>query len=423
MRANLKQATDTASATSAGPNVAAIVGLSGPMHFTAPRKELQAAIKRLASVVDKRSTMPMLANVCIRVTPTEITLCATDLNVSAVVVAKSWDTFGGGQATVNAKALGDILKKLPDGPVTVRANDRGVDLTSGSARVSLEGLHARDYPKLPPIFPGDPMLALTGVDAAMFGAMLDAVSHAMCKDETRFHLNGVHFEYDGTRARCVATDGHRLVKSERDMPREGDFSHKGMIIPAKAVAEIRKLLGKGTCQIGMVKHSGVEHFAVRFGGTTIVVKPIDAQFPPYDQVIPKDNRRLVTVDRKALIGALERAALVCSGTRGVKLETADGALTLASDNPDTGEVRETLPAELNPDQGDFAVGCNPRYALDALDALDCERVTLAFDSATVIEGKKYDPRLSPFMIRGTDDTATRAVRDAEFLAVIMPMRI
>ncbi len=387
------------------------------MSFSCQRKELHTLVRRLAGIADKKSSMPMLRNILIRANLTGVVLAATDLNVYCVCDAPGWTIHSRGSMTVGAKALADVVAKLPDGEITVTATMRGVVIKQGAAEITLEGIPARDYPKLPAVLPDDPCLPFTAISATALKAALGAVSYAVCKDETRFHLNGVRVEFDGVTLRTVATDGHRLTKYQALCDRRGDWKTDGLIVPAKAVKEIGKLLGKGECEIALL---GTHMLAVRQGGTTLVVKTIDAQFPPYEQVIPKDYQRLCTVDRKALIGALGRAKLVCTQTRGCKLELGDDTLAIASDNPDTGETRETLPAECKPKADKFVIGLNPNYALDGLEALDCERVTLSFDHK---RGKNGLPELSPILIRSAEDAAFHRVEDATIVCVVMPMRI
>lgn len=422
----LKQSTETATADSAttskiGANVPPMAAMAA-MTFACSKKELQAAVKRLACVADRRSSMPMLANIALRASrDSGVVLAATDLNLYGVITCPAFNVTSAGSATVNAKALGDLLGKLPDGEITIAATIRGIEITHGAAKVSLDGLPARDFPKLPAVLPDDPMVPWTQIDASALKTALSAVAYAVCKDETRFHLNGVFVEYEACKLVTVATDGHRLAKYQALVDRKGDFKTGGMILPQKAVKEIGKLLGKGECDIAIVSSM----FAIRYKGTTLVAKAIDAQFPPYEQVIPKDHSRLVTVDRKALIGALGRAKLVCTETRGARLELLGETLTVASDNPDAGETRETLAAECKPSDVKFAIGCRASYLIDACEALDCERVTLAFDpSMTKIKGsQELVAALNPILVRSTEDAIYHRVVDATLVGVVMPMRI
>lgn len=418
----LKKATETATESTAAATPMPVT--TGPLAFSAPTSDLAALLRRLAGFTDRRSSMPMLACVAIKATATEVTFCATDLNKSAAHVAPSWHVHGTGSAVVNHKALSDVVKKLPKGStVTIRAHAHAgaqpmLEISCGAIRITMDALHPRDYPKLPPILPDDPVLPLAKVSANQLDAMMDAVKHAICRDETRFHLNGILFESTPDGSRMVATDGHRLAKIEGPaLP--GFTLAKGIIVPRDAITELSKMLAKGDAEIGL---SGKEypHLIVRQNGTTAAFKQIAADFPPYNQVIPQDNRRLVTIDRVELHAALERAAVVCTETRGVKLECVPEGLKLTADHPDLGTASETIAAELNPAEG-FVLGVNANYLLEAISQIDDARVTLAFDHHKA--DKRRDPTLSPILVRGTEDAAMRPVGSASFLVVIMPMRI
>lgn len=416
----LKKATETATETTAAPNH---TPTTGPLSFTANAKDLAGALKRVAGFTDRRSTMPMLAHVLITGTATETTIAATTLPHSAIHVAPAWFVHATGQVCVSAKQLGDALKRIPAGDVNLRASastPNTIELIAGSLTITIPSLHPRDFPKLPAFRPQDACLALSKVSAPELAGMIDAVKAAICRDETRFHLNGILFEAGPDGARMVATDGHRLAKVER--PALGAFKlDAGIILPREAVAEVRKLLGRGDAEIGMLD----KHLLIRSAGTTVAIRPIDATFPPYRQVIPTENRRLVTVDRVTFKGALDRAALVATKTRGVKLECVPDGLKLTCDHPDLGTASETIPADLNPAEG-FAIGAFPGYLLDALAAIDDERITLAFDHVAPHKTKSgimTTPELSPMLIRGTADHVSRPVTDAALVVVVMPMRI
>lgn len=158
----------------------------------------------------------------------------------------------------------------------------------------------------------------------------------------------------------------------------------------------------------------------RYGAVTLAVKLVEAVFPPYEQVIPKDYTRLATIARKPLIEALKRAAVMCSETRGVRLEVKDSKLTLVSDDPDVGEARESLAADSRwcDEGGALTIGANARYLVEALGEIDCEHVTLAFPSAD-----KDGFYLGPILVRGTEDAVSNPVCSARHLNVTMPMRI
>lgn len=433
MRKLSKKATETAvdsSATSAvAPNGAHSLGVA----FVAPRKALHAAVKRLAAIADKRSTLKVLANLAIQTGPHGVTLCATDLNVYGVTTIADWTVTGNGSITVNAKSLSDLLAKLPDGNVQLRAVENfGVEVSAAGATVNLTSFPARDYPKIPAVGPTDKPLPFTKIDGGALRSLIQSVESAVCQDQTRFHLNGLLIQYRDAQITMVATDGHRLHKAQRELAREGDFETPtaGVIVPERGATEIRKLLPKtGACEIAMV---GSNMLAVRVGPTTIVTKLIDAQFPPHEQVIPKTNARLCTVATQGLRLAMERAKVVESSTRGSVLTMTRDTLAIVTPDGQGNELRDTLAAESRPADVHFTIGVQPKYLLDALAAIDDERVTLAF-STDDSECKGYEKdlkgnrptqaQLSPILLRATSDATSNPISSSPLVVVVMPMRI
>jgi DNA polymerase-3 subunit beta len=196
----------------------------------------------------------------------------------------------------------------------------------------------------------------------------------------------------------VSTDGHRLSKVERTIA-NGPKLSAGVIIPKKGLLEIRRVLEAGPqCKLAIK----TPHLFLVQEDIAIAVKLIDAQFPPYEQVIPKDHKRIITVDRGRFIDALRRAQLMSSETRGVKVAAAKEGITITSDNPDLGEVREELDAEYSGDP--IAIGFNPKYVVELLGQMSSDQITVAF-------GGELDPGL------------IRPVSSDEYLGVVMPMRI
>lgn len=340
-------------------------------------------------------------------------------DLSIVHVAPSWFVHAAGTLAVNAKALADVLKTLPDADVTVRAHTATIaEISCGALTATIPCLPARDFPKLPAILPDDPVLPLVKFDSGggEFACMVDSVKASVCLDETRFHMNGALLEASPTELRMVTTDGHRLAKVESG-PIPGFTLAKGLILPTKPLCEARRLVSKGVLEIGTLDRKGLQPYLVlRQGGTTVAIKPVDADFPSYRQVIPSDNKRLVTVDRNALKAALDRAKVICTDTRGVRLETVPNGLKLTADHPELGTASETIAAELNPESR-FVIGANPRYLLDAIASLALtpgkgDRMTISFGG-----------ELDPMVVRSTDCAVNWPVMESRLLVVIMPMRV
>lgn len=411
------QATETSTESSA-PTRSLRTGL----QFTANRKELAALVRRLSSVADKKSRLAILGYVAMRSGLSGVTLATTDLDVWCVIDAPHWTVEGAGGYCVPAKDLGNVLRTLPDGDVTFAAVDGGVRVSAGSVEVTLQGIPDRDFPKIPTL----PAQHAT-VDGEALGEMIESVNYAICKDQTRFHLAGILFEYDGVTARMVATDGHRLAKSQRELPQLGTFSTKGVILREKACKEMGKLLAKsGTVEIGI---NGPLFSCSRNAAlvtTTITSKMVDAQFPPYEQVIPTTNARRVTVDRERLLGAVERSKALCSDARGLSLSLGGSigtpSLELIATHPDKGKFHEAIEASYNDDRMciGFDIGANPRYLAETLAALTCERVTIEMsnnDAPCKYAHNLKESQLCPILVRAESDTSRVNVH------VIMPMRM
>lgn len=365
------------------------------MEIRIPKTEFLRGLRLAQNIADRKSTMPMLANVLLRASPQQgLLVAATDLNISLSAELTSENTTEGG-ITLGAKALYDIVASMPADDVTLsRRENNWAEIRAGKVVYRLVGMPDVDFPQIPES--GD--LEFSDVPARVVREMIDKTLFSVCNDETRFHLNGVFFESDGASARMVSTDGHRLSKVERELA--APPLSAGIIIPKKGVSEIKRTLegGGDTCQIAV----RTPYIFVRSGTITLAVKLIESEFPPYDQVIPDEHKRRATVDRGAFLDSLKRAQLMSSETRGVKLSLVDETVEIAGDNPDVGEVHEELPAACEGDK--LSIGFNPKYVVELLSHTDAEQVVV-----------ELGDELDPCLIRPIDDRT--------YLGVVMPMRI
>jgi DNA polymerase-3 subunit beta len=313
------------------------------MEFRIAKAEFLRGLRLAQGIADRKSTMPMLANVLLRTQgKNQLLVAATDLNVSLTAELKSHNASEGGIAIL-AKSLFDLVANAPGDEVTLKkADNHWAEIKSGKVTYRIVGMPDRDFPKVP----DHREASYATVESAVVREMIDRTMFSICNDETRFHLNGVFFESDGSKCRMVSTDGHRLSKVERTIP-NGPKLSAGVIIPKKGLLEIKKVLEQGPNAKLAVK---TPHVFLVQDDIAIAVKLIDAQFPPYEQVIPRDHQKIITVDRLRLIDALRRAQLMSSETRGVKVAATKEGVTVTSDNPDLGEVREELEAEYNSDR-------------------------------------------------------------------------
>jgi DNA polymerase-3 subunit beta len=365
------------------------------MEFRIAKTEFLRGLRLAQGIADRKSTMPMLANVLLRTQgKNQILVAATDLNVSLTAELKCSNAHEGG-LTLGAKNLFELVANAPGDDITVKKTENHwAEIRSGKVVYKIVGMPDRDFPKVP----DHREASYTTLDTAVLREMIDRTLFSVCNDETRFHLNGVFFESDGSKARMVSTDGHRLSKVERTIA-NGPKLSSGVIIPKKGLLEIKRLLESGpSCKLAIK----TPHLFLVQEDIAIAVKLIDAQFPSYEQVIPKEHKRVVTVDRVRFIDALRRAQLMSSETRGVKVAAAKDGLTITSDNPDLGEVREELDAQYNGDA--IAIGFNPKYVVELLSQITADQITISL-------GNELDPGL------------IQPLGGDEYLGVVMPMRI
>jgi DNA polymerase-3 subunit beta len=366
------------------------------MEFRIQKSEFLKGLRLAQSIADRKSTMPMLANVLLRTTGKHTLLCAaTDLNVSLSAELKC-ETLKEGGLTIGAKALHDIVSSAPGEDIVLkRADNNWAELRAGKVDYRLVGMPDRDFPKIP----DHREIAFSTLPAEALRGMVDRTLFSVCSDETRFHLNGVFLESDGKRARIVSTDGHRLSKVEREAGGLPALS-AGVIIPKKGLVEMKRTLDAvaGACELAIK----TPYAFLRADAITLAVKLIDSQFPPYEAVIPKQNDKVLEVSRTLLTDALKRAQLMSSETRGVRFSLEKGLLRIAGDNPDLGEVKEELDAEYKGEP--LSVGVNAKYLLELLGQMTSDgiRIELAGD-------------LDPILVR--------PIGDPDYLGVIMPMRI
>lgn len=365
------------------------------MEFRIAKTEFLRGLRLAQGIADRKSTMPMLANVLLRTQgKNQLLVAATDLNVSLTAELKSTNVSDGG-ITLGAKNLYELIANAPGDEVTLKkADNHWAEIKSGKVSYRIVGMPDRDFPKVP----DHREASYTTVESAVLREMIERTLFSICNDETRFHLNGVFFESDGSKSRMVSTDGHRLSKVERTIA-GGPKLSAGVIIPKKGLLEIKKVLEQGPSAKLAVK---TPHVFLVQDDIAIAVKLIDAQFPPYEQVIPRDHKKIITVDRLRLIDALRRAQLMSSETRGVKVAATRDGVTITSDNPDLGEVREELEAEYAGEP--IAIGFNPKYVVELLGQMASDQVTVAL-------GGELDPGL------------LRPLSADDYLGVVMPMRI
>jgi DNA polymerase III subunit beta len=380
------------------------------MHVVVSKKDLLRVLGRCQGVADKKSTMPVLGNVLLEVvSPNELRLAATDLfvSVSGKIAAK---VESGGSVALGARELFDRVRMMPEGQIALQVNGtQAVIRAVGSARrFTLHGVPGEDFPSLPV---PDAKAPVASLDVVTLASLIAATHFSISTDETRLHLNSALFEWDNDRVRMVTTDGHRLSKLEVAV--KGKHESATMLIPLKGVQELRRLCeealteGKDNADTSDIKmvQSGPNAF-FELAGFSFSVKLVDAQFPPYQQVIPEHSERNVRAQRSALSEALRAVSVAASDrTGGVKLTLGGGKIRFESESPDSGEGFDEVPADY--DGPEVTVGFNARYFLDVLGAITDDEVSLG------ISGE-----LDPAVIKPASDSPNKS-----YHAVIMPMRI
>ncbi len=369
------------------------------MQITIEKSNLLEGVQRVQSVVDRKNTIPVLANILVEADAENntIKLVATNLEVGMSTILPVSETTEG-SITIPTQKIFEILRELPDSPLSLTIDENNwITLECSKANFKLAGLPKTDFPELPELPSRDTLLFEQAVLKEMITKTALAVSH----DESRYALTGVLFSVDQQESSMIATDGHRLtvIKKPHNIDRGEDS--EAVIIPLKAINEVKKLCDtEGQISINL----GENQIAFRKDTTLLVSRLIDAQFPDYRQVIPDESRHIVTIDREELNHAIRRVALLCSDTRLIEFRLSAGELHLSSQDPNLGEAKEVIPIEYSADE--LAIGFNARYVLDFLSVINGDKVYLAVNDS-----------LSPGLF------TSNAEEDAGFSCVIMPMRV
>ncbi|MDO5659316.1 MAG: DNA polymerase III subunit beta [Paracoccus sp. (in: a-proteobacteria)] len=372
------------------------------MKLSIERAVLVKAVAQAGSVVERRHTIPILANLLIEASPDGVSFRATDLDTEIVDKAPAM-VERPGATTVSAQMLGEIARKLPDGALVNisvdAANDR-LNVQAGRSNFSLATLPREDFP----VMASSEYSANFAAPAPVLRRLFDKSKFAISNEETRYYLNGVYMHVaqseDGPCLRCVATDGHRLARIDAALP-EGADDMPGVIVPRKTVAELRKLLDDDEAQIAV----SVSETKIRFAtpDITLTSKVIDGTFPDYTRVIPVGNSRKLEVDASDFARAVDRVATVSSErSRAVKLALEMDRLVLSVNAPDAGAADEELAVAYGDDP--LEIGFNAKYLQEIAAQVDRENAV--------------------FMFNGPGEAALiREGNDASAIYVVMPMRV
>ncbi|HMN87304.1 MAG TPA: DNA polymerase III subunit beta [Bauldia sp.] len=371
------------------------------MRATVERSHLLKSLGHVHRVVERRNTIPILANVLLRADGGKLTLKATDLDLE-VTEGVPAETGQAGATTVPAHILYDIVRKLPDGAeLSLDTGDSSqLVLKSGRSRFTLQILPEADFPDLTA---GDFPVRFA-LPASALKRLIDRTQFAISTEETRYYLNGIYLHVVTVAGkpmlRAVATDGHRLAQAQVEAP-AGSETMTGVIVPRKTVGEIQKLVEDPDAEV-VVEISDTK-IRVTLGAVVLTSKLIDGTFPDYARVIPQGNDKVLKVDKGEFAGAVDRVSTVSSERgRAVKMALSDGRMVLSVNNPDSGSATEEIGADYAADG--IEIGFNAKYLLDVASQLETGTAEFRF----------ADPG-SPTLI--TDDG------EANTLYVLMPMRV
>lgn len=374
------------------------------MKLKADRATLLKALAHVQSVVERRNTIPILANVMLRVGDGKLTLTATDMEI-AIVEDVAASATRDGACTAPASTLYEIVRKLPDN-AEVEFDHPGGDaqlaLRAGRYATKLVVLPVEDFPSMT----AGTLPHRFSLPAVTLRGLIDRTRFAISTEETRYYLNGIYLhatESGGAKVlRAVATDGHRLARVEEPLP-EGAAAMPGVIVPRKTVGELRKLLDETSDAVDIELSDTRIKF--RIGTVTLTSKLIDGTFPEYERVIPRDNDKILRVGAKKFAEAVGRVAAISSErSRPVKLSLGPDQLTLLATSPELGTATEELDSEdVSYSASPLEIGFQARYLNDITDQI----------------GDKIEFRFSD----GAAPTVVCDVADPSALYVLMPMRV
>ncbi len=344
------------------------------MRLTLQREALLKPLAQVVNVVERRQTLPVLANLLVQVKQGTLALTGTDLEVEMVSRSALDEGAEDGEITIPARKWFDIVRALPDGSkVTMTQSGDKMTVQAGRSRFSLATLPANDFPSIDEVDATERV----EISESALKELIDRTAFAMAQQDVRYYLNGLLFDLRDGLLRCVATDGHRLALCEAQLNGESRAKRQ-IIVPRKGVHELQRLLEGGDRVLEL--ELGRNHLRVKRDDVTFTSKLIDGKFPDYEAVIPIGADKLVTMDREELRAALQRVAILSNEKyRGVRLEVTPGQLHISSHNPEQEEAQEEVEADTRVEG--VTIGFNVTYLLEALSSLRDEKVVLALRDA------------------------------------------
>jgi DNA polymerase III subunit beta len=365
--------------------------------FQSTQDQVLAALQSVAGIVERRHTLPVLANVLIRKSAGQVQLTTSDLEIQIRTHAELGGDDGTFATTVGARKLIDILRTLPaDQVVSLDTSGAKLILKGGKSKFTLQTLPAEDFPLVQESPSFGPAFS---VPQKTLKSLLSQVSFAMAVHDIRYYLNGILFVAEGNKLSLVATDGHRLAFASADL--DVEVPKQEVILPRKTVLELQRLLSDKDGAIELRFAPNQAKFS--FEGMEFVTKLVEGKFPDYNRVIPRNHRNIVVLGRTALLSALQRAAIMTTEKfKGVRLNVEPGVLRVAANNADQEEAVDELDIEYEGDA--IEIGFNVTYLIDALSNMGQDMVRVELSD-------------------GNSSALVTIPDNEQFKYVVMPMRI
>jgi DNA polymerase-3 subunit beta len=363
----------------------------------ATQDKVLSVLQSVAGIVERRQTLPILANVLIRKTGTQLQLTTSDLEIQIRTTAEMDGDSGNFTTTVGARKLIDILRSMPsDQPVSLESAQNKMIMKGGKSRFTLQTMPAEDFPLVQEAVNFGPVFS---VPQKVLKELLNQVSFAMAVHDIRYYLNGILFVAEGKQLSLVATDGHRLAFSSAIL--DVEVPKQEVILPRKTVLEMQRLLSDKEGAIEMQFAGNQAKFS--FDGMEFVTKLVEGKFPDYNRVIPKNHKNIITLGRVSLLASLQRTAILTSEKfKGVRLNIESGTLRVASNNAEQEEAVDEIDIDYAGE--DIEIGFNVTYLIDALANMDQDMVKME--------------------LADSNSSALLTIPDnATFKYVVMPMRI
>ena len=370
------------------------------MEFTVRKFDLLQELTLIQGVVERKTTIPILANVLVKAEGGELQIAATDLEIGLKSVCVSKTTVPG-TVTLPAKRLYEIVRALPDKEIKFKRGEANwVSVTCGSSRFRIAGLPQEDFPAL-----AEPKSTLGRIPSEVLAKLISRTIFAISTEDSKFTLSGALLLLKPGSITMVATDGHRLAHIEKSEPLEEVTEEIKVLVPRKAMSELVRMISESTDadRIGFGRDDN--HLFFDMGKRLLISRMLTGQFPNYEAVLPRNNDRVVTVNREEIASAVKRVAILSDErSRTVKLMLANGSMEITASHSDLGEAHETL--EVDYEKEDLQVGFNYQYLLDFLTTADEPDVSFEFkDSESAAQLRTQPPS------------------DYNYRYVVMPMRI